>query len=103
MSGLTALDAHFADGNVPLGVMLGAISALDSVRKLLPDVNDAGTAPSYDDCPSTSVEPFIALLLGVVAAHERLTTLVDGTTACASDAGHSQDVVTAHSLIGLAR
>jgi hypothetical protein len=103
MSGLTALDAHFADGNVPLGVVLGAIGALSAVRRVLPNLADIAEERSCDDPPSSSVEPFVAMLLGVVALHDRLTTLVDGNPHLASDDPRHREVVPAHSLTGLAR
>ena len=37
MSALTGLVTHFTDGNVTLGVLLGAISALSTLRALLPE------------------------------------------------------------------
>ena len=77
MSALTGLDAQFADGNVTLGVLLGAIGALTTVRTLLPDP-DAYAIPARDQVePPDSVESFVALLLGAIALHDRLTTLVD--------------------------
>ncbi|HYL52927.1 MAG TPA: hypothetical protein VEZ15_13215 [Acidimicrobiia bacterium] len=75
MTELTALDAQFSHGNVPLGVMLGAISALSTVRRVLPDATEP--APAAPRSETDAVEPFVALLLGVVAMHDRLTTLVD--------------------------
>lgn len=75
MTELTALDAQFSHGNVPLGVMLGAISALSAVRKVLPDIAEPGAAAPRNG--PDAVEPFVGLLLGVVAMHDRLTTLVD--------------------------
>ena len=54
MTELTALDAQFSHGNVPLGVMLGAISALSTVRKVLPDISEPGAAASGFTAPEVS-------------------------------------------------
>jgi len=85
---LTALDAQFSHGNVPLGVMLGAISALSTVRRVLPDMNEAGAAAPRSE--TDAVEPFVGLLLGVVAMHDRLTTIVDRAPAAPDEPAESE-------------
>jgi len=77
MSGLTALDAQFAEGNVPLAVLLGAIGATAIVRAVLPEpVGEHAIAARTREEPRIA-DAFSAMLLGVVALHERLTTLID--------------------------
>jgi len=77
VSGLTALDAQFADGNVPLGVVLGTIGALTTVRAALPQPQDQHAIAARTRETPRSADAFTAMLLGVVAVHGRLTTLVD--------------------------
>jgi hypothetical protein len=102
MSALTALDAQFTDGNVPLGVMVGAIGALSTVRRLLP----VATEPRGSERHSPeidSVEAFLALLLGVIAMHDRLAGLVDRSDDATFDEASEREIVTAPSLTGLGR
>jgi hypothetical protein len=90
VSALTGLDAQFADGNVTLGVVLGAIGALTTVRALLPDPDASATRAREKVESPDSVEPFVALLLGAIALHDRLTTLVD------APAGHGSEAPAIH-------
>jgi len=77
MSGLTALDAKFAEGNVPLAVLLGTLGATATVRAALPEPEvDHAIAARTREEPRTA-DAFRAMLLGVIALHERLTTLID--------------------------
>jgi hypothetical protein len=85
VSALTGLDAQFADGNVTLGVVLGAIGALTTVRALLPDPEAVASLARENVETPDSVEPFAALLLGAIALHDCLTTLVDAPTGHGSD------------------
>ncbi len=103
MIGPTALNADFADGNVPLGLMVGAIGALSVVERLLPDATETRQAHLDDVIESSSMEPFVALLLGVVATHSRLTQLVDRSYDPASEHPRDGAVVTVDSLVGIAR
>ena len=94
MNALTGLDGQFADGNVTLGVLLGAISALTTVRALLPDP-DAFATPAREKVePPDSVPPFVALLLGAIALHDRLTTLVHAPAGRGSEAPVAEREVT---------
>jgi hypothetical protein len=93
---LTGLDAQFADGNVMLGVLLGALGACTEVRALLPEPLDAADTRAT---PST-VDTFVALLLGAVALHERLTRLVDATSTTTVGSDESAAL---SQLTGLAR
>jgi hypothetical protein len=70
---LGALEARYADDHVPLAMVLGAMSALTAVRRLLPAEPHHRRAP-----PGVRLEPdpFITLLLGVIATHDRLLRLV---------------------------
>jgi hypothetical protein len=103
MSRVTTLDAQFADGNVPLGVLLGAIGALSAVRALLPHPTDSSAARLCQGTEPESIEPFVELLLGVVALHDRLTNIVDGTRDSRPEAPRDREAPNAPSLVGLAR
>jgi hypothetical protein len=74
LSGLTDLDPSFADGNVAFGVLLGALGAGTTVRACLPA--PASERVAVDPPPDAPVDPFLALLLGTVVMHERLTSIV---------------------------
>jgi hypothetical protein len=77
MSGLTALDAQFAEGNVPLAVLLGTIDATATVRAVLPDPEEEDAIAARTREEPRTADAFSAMLLGVIALHERLTTLID--------------------------
>ena len=77
MSGLTALDAQFAEGNVPLAVLLGTIGVTATVRAVLPEPNEGHAIAARTREEARTADAFSAMLLGVVALHERLTTLID--------------------------
>jgi hypothetical protein len=79
VSGLTALDAEFADGNVPLGALLGTIGALTTVRSALPQPQDRHAVAAQTREAPRAPDAFTAMMLGVVAVHGRLTALVDPT------------------------
>jgi hypothetical protein len=118
---LRALDAHFAEGHVPLGIVLGTIGALSVVTDVLPDAarspllddgNAAGVRASDANVPGVRasdanvpapVDPFLALLLGAVATHHRLITLVDRAGAAVTGAPHDAEVVATDPLEGIAR
>jgi hypothetical protein len=72
MSALGSLEARYADDHVPLALVLGALGTLAAVRVLLPDGAKAGPA---GDAGGPPPEPFVALLLGVIATHDRLLEL----------------------------
>jgi hypothetical protein len=93
---LTRLDAEFADGNVVLGVLLGVLGACSTIRVVLPEPVDADA--NVED--ASAVDPFVALLLGVVAVHERLATLVDSD---AAEPVAGEESVTLMRLVGLTR
>jgi hypothetical protein len=99
MTRLTWLDGEFADGNVVLGVLLGTLGACSSIRAVLPDADDTDDTDSVVEAKS-SVDPFVALLLGVVAVHERLTTLAG--TGGAEPVGRDE-TNTLMRLVGLTR
>jgi hypothetical protein len=111
VSRLTALDAHFSEGHVPLGIVLGTIGALSLVTNVLPDeatnADPAEAEPvdarSSDGDEPRPVEPFLALLLGAVAMHDRLIALVDRAGNPASDRRRGSNGVAADSLEGLVR
>jgi hypothetical protein len=96
MTRLTWLDGEFADGNVVLGVLLGTLGACSSIRAVLPDADDTDSVVEA----TSSVDPFVALLLGVVAVHERLTTLAG--TGGAEPVGRDE-TNTLMRLVGLTR
>jgi hypothetical protein len=96
MTRLTWLDGEFANGNVVLGVLLGTLGACSTIRAVLPDADD--TDPVVE--ATSSVDRFVALLLGVVAVHERLTTLAD--TGGAEPVGRDE-TNTLMRLVGLTR
>jgi hypothetical protein len=100
---LTALEARFTDGNVTLGVIHGAIGALSTFRDVLPEPieSPADTPPHLGG--AASPEPFVALLLGVISFHDRLTHLVDRAGAVDLGATDDTDVEVADPLAGLAR
>jgi hypothetical protein len=69
---LGALEARYSDDHVPLALVLGAKSALTAVRCLLP------AEPCHDSPPNPeqrAPDPFVLLLLGVIATHDRLLSL----------------------------
>jgi hypothetical protein len=103
VTGLTALETHFADGHVPLGLVLGAIGALSAIKDCFPDATSVSHVPSSDAAQPVPVEVFVALLLGVVAMHERLTVLVERSGPSMARRRHDRQVVTADSLAGIAR
>jgi hypothetical protein len=110
---LRALDAHFAEGHVPLAIVLGTIGALSVVTGVLPaaarnpplDEGEAAGIRTSDGDESAPVEPFLALLLGAVATHDRLIALVDlaGTGEIVTGAAHDAEVVVTDPLEGIAR
>jgi hypothetical protein len=79
---LGALEARFADDHVPLAVVLGALGALSAVRRLLPEKAMGGARRSstvsveQSDQNGSLPEPFIELLLGVIATHDRLLAML---------------------------
>ena len=83
MSRPTGLDPAFVDGNVALGVLLGAMSACATVRALLPNPDEPASVKSPNATEATpvgaseAIDPFLALLLGTVALGERLTAISD--------------------------
>ena len=80
MRTLGALEARYADDHVPLALVLGALGALSAVRRLLPD--GPGPAPLISpDGTDVPVDSFALLLLGAIAAHDRLLGLVGPTLA----------------------
>jgi hypothetical protein len=103
VTGLTALETQFADGHVPLGLILGAIGALSAVKNCFPDATSASHVSSSDAEQPLPIEVFVALLLGVVAMHERLTMLVERSDHSMPRRRHDRQVVTADSLAGIAR
>ena len=82
MSGLTRLEGSFTEGNVPLALLLGVLSATARLRVVLPDAPyaDAPDGVLYDDDgddrDDTVAEPFVAMLLGALVVHDRLSRLV---------------------------
>lgn len=93
MRTLGALEARFADDHVPLALVLGALGALSAVRRLLPE-KAAGGAPPSSTVPleqgegnGSLPEPFVALLLGVIATHERLLEMLGPIQARDNDLG----------------
>jgi hypothetical protein len=111
VSGLTALDAHFAEGHVPLGIVLGTIGALslvtnalpDETRNVLRDETETVEVRSSGIDESRPVDPFLALLLGAVAMHDRLIALVDRAGDSVPERAREADVVDADPLEGIAR
>jgi hypothetical protein len=91
MSRLTDLDPSFVEGNVALAVLLGAMSACATVRAALPAPTPPEHASLRPRNPTEEtqvrdgepVDAFVALLLGTVVLHERLSAIV----ALASDHG----------------
>jgi hypothetical protein len=89
---LGALEARFADDHVPLALVLGALGALSAVRRLLPE-KATGAAPSstvpleQGEGNGSLPEPFVALLLGVIATHERLLEMLGPIQARDNDLG----------------
>jgi hypothetical protein len=77
---LGALEARYADDHVPLALVLGALGALSAVRRLLPDGPGSPTK-STPDGADAPVDSFALLLLGAIAAHDRLLALVGPTLA----------------------
>jgi hypothetical protein len=84
----TSLDPAFIDGNVALGVLFGAMSACATVRALLPAPTPSEPASVSAHNPrevtqvrvseeSEEIDPFVALLLGTVVLHERLSAISD--------------------------
>ena len=103
MSGLRILVTRFTDGNVTLGVLLGAISALSTLRVLLPAPTLTEDARPDDNDAQTSIEPFVALLLGAVAMHDALMTIVaDSRDPGEAHPDHDEPVIPLP-LIGLGR
>jgi hypothetical protein len=73
---LGALEARYTDDHVPLALILGAIGALSTVRRLLPDEPVPPAGPQSERADSrASPEAFMALLLGAVATYDRLLGL----------------------------
>jgi hypothetical protein len=111
VSGLTSLEARFADGHVPLGIVLGTIGAVsliknllpDEARKAFPDETDHADMRASGSDESRPIEPFLALLVGAVATHDRLIALVDRAGASVSDGRHDREAVATDSLEGIAR
>jgi hypothetical protein len=98
VTNLTALDTRFSEGNVLLGALLGALAALSTVRSVLPEASDV----TRSETPSTgSIDTAVAFALGVVAMHERLTTLVNPRGADAP--GDEDAILPAASVMGLSR
>jgi len=66
-----AVELRYADEHVPLAMLLGAISALGALRRVLP------AHPGQRDpaAASTPPDPFLSLLLGAVVIHDRLLQL----------------------------
>jgi hypothetical protein len=103
VSVLRSLVTRFTDGNVTLGVLLGAISALSTVRVLLPEPAATMEARRDDNDAQTSIEPFVALLLGAVAMHDALMTIVaDSRDPGDAHPDHGEAVIPLP-LIGLGR
>lgn len=103
MTRLTALDARFTDGNVTLGVLLGAIGALSTFRDALPDPIALPADAAPHPAGAASPDPFVAFLLGVISLHHRLTHLVDHAGAAVLGAADDADGEAGDSLAGLAR
>jgi hypothetical protein len=85
MSRLAGLDPNFVEGNVALGVLLGALGACATIRAALPAPNPPKHASMNANNPrrvtpvreSEPDDAFVALLLGAVVLHERLSEIVD--------------------------
>jgi hypothetical protein len=85
MSRLAGLDPNFVEGNVALGVLLGALGACATVRAALPAPTPREHASLRALNPTKvtqvreggSVDSFVALLLGAIVLHERLSAIVD--------------------------
>jgi hypothetical protein len=97
---LAALDAHFVERNVPLQVLAGAIGVLTTVRATLPAHAPPLAPAAEEEARSVPIDPFIALLLGVLVAHDRLSALVPADEADAPetrpvDPGAAVDAFTA--------
>jgi hypothetical protein len=103
VSGPRSLVTRFTDGNVTLGVLLGAFSALSTLRVLLPEPAVAQEARCDDNDAQTSIEPFVALLLGAVAMHDALTTIVADSGGPGDARPEHDEAVVPLPLIGLGR
>jgi hypothetical protein len=94
---LGALEARFDDDHVPLGLVLGALSAFSAVRRLLPEEaidrasRSSTVAVAQSEGQRSSPEPFLALLLGAIAIHDRLLAMLG--TMPARDSGVGQTVI----------
>jgi hypothetical protein len=94
---LGALEAGFADDHVPLALVLGTLGALSTVRRVLPEKPAGGASPSStvsverSDGSGSPPEQFTALLLGVIAMHERLLAMLGPISARDDDFSRVRD------------
>jgi hypothetical protein len=66
-----AVELRYADEHVPLTMLLGALGALSALRRVLP----ASPAPGDPAGAGTDPDPFLLLLLGALATHDRVVQL----------------------------
>jgi hypothetical protein len=101
---LAALDAHFVERNVPLQVLAGVAGVLATVRAVLPAhappsaTHDADERDADEQTAREPIDPFVALLLGVLVAHDGLTALLRDDQANPRDP-HLPDVAVADDVL----
>jgi hypothetical protein len=76
MRALGAVELRYADEHVPLAMLLGAVGALSTLRRLLP-AGPGAREPTTASAP----DAFVLLLLGAIVTSDRLDRLCAGALA----------------------